>query len=138
MTAQHGQDNAIVASALQRLSVEEMELLLLAFVADREGRGLSEPQATAMQAYRSALRRECLGAGRRSTAGFEDRPARRQIMATANFRRLSFEELQFLRSGLQAQQEGRAVSTCEAAALQSYQCGWERLCAMAGYCGAGG
>jgi hypothetical protein len=54
----------IVVSALHRLSVAEMELPLLAFLADRDGRALSEPQANARQAYQSALRMECLGAGR--------------------------------------------------------------------------
>jgi hypothetical protein len=115
-----------------------MELLLLAFVANREGRALTEPQANARQACQSAIRTECLRAGRRTAAGFEDRPSLRQIMVTANFRRLTRQELELVHSGLQAQQEGRAVSTDEATALQSAQSGWKRLCEMAGYCNAGG
>jgi len=81
--------------------------------------------------------KECLAAGRRSTAGFEDSPPLHRIMVTANLRRLSMEELRLARSGMLAQQEGRVVSAGEAAALRAHQCAWERLCEMAGYCGAG-
>jgi hypothetical protein len=137
MAAQHDQDEVIVAHALYLLSPEEKELLLLASVADREGRALTASQAAARQAYRSALRRECLGARHRSTAGFEDSPPLHQIMVTASLSRLSLEELELVRSGMLAQQEGRAVNEFEAAALRAYQCGWERLCEMAGYDGAG-
>jgi hypothetical protein len=132
MAAQHDQDKAIVVRTLYRLSPEELELLLLASVTDREGRALTESQAAARQAYQSALRSECLAAGRRSTAGFEDSPPLHQIMVTANLSRLSMEELRLARSGMRAQQEGRAVSAGEAAALRAHQCGWERLCEMAG------
>ena len=126
------QDEAIFGRALQRLSLTEMELLVLASVADRESRGLTEPQMAAKQAYRLALRTECLVAGRCSTAGFADTPALGRIMSAANLCRLSTENLKLCISGLHAQQEGRPVNAEEAAAFQICEGGWGRLCEMAG------
>ena len=126
------QDEAIVDKAVHMLSLTEMELLLLASAADQEGRGLTEPQMAAQQAYQLALRRECLAAGRRSTAGFSDTLVLHRIIRTANLRQLSCEDLHLLQSALLAQQEGRPVNAQEAAALQTLNNGWERLCEMAG------
>jgi hypothetical protein len=130
---QHQQDEAIVVSALHQLSMKEIELLILASVADRASHALTESECAARQSYRLALRRECLWAGRRSTEGFEETPALRQVIVIAHARRLSDEDLKLVVSGLHAQQEGRAVSTDEAAALQTCQFEWERLCEMAGF-----
>lgn len=129
---QHQQDEAIVKQVLHKLSPQEMELLILASVADREGRALTELEWAARQAYRLALLQECVVAGRRPTEGLEAPSALHQILVSAHLGRLSREDLVLVSSGLQAQQEGRPVSTSEAAALQTFQCEWERLIEMAG------
>jgi hypothetical protein len=127
------QDEAIAVGVFYRLSLEEIDLLLLASVSDREGRSLTEPQMAAKQAYHLALRTECLGAGRRSTAGLEDLPPLDQMIDQASLRRLSFEDLKLLSNGLRAQHEGCAVSVDEAAAIQTYQYEREHLYALAGF-----
>ena len=100
---------------------------MLASVADSQGRTLTEPQGAARQAYRLALQEECLRAGHRFTAGVGDMPALYSIMVATNLRRLSAKDLSLVAGGLEAEQESRPVSPCEAAALQTIRCDWERL-----------
>jgi hypothetical protein len=125
------QDEAIVERAVRKLSLKEMELLLLASAADREGRGLTEPERAAKQAYQLALRTECLAAGRRSTGGFSDTLVLDRIIREANLLQLSCEEMSLLYNG-QAQQEGRPLNADEAAGFQIWENGWDRLSEMAG------
>ena len=86
----------------------------------------------AKQAYHLALRTEYLAAGRRSTGGFSDTLVLHRIIMNANLSQLSCEDLIRLQSGVLAQQEGRPLNANEAAGLQIWQNGWERLCEMAG------
>jgi hypothetical protein len=133
MAEQQKQDDAIAVGAMHRLSLEEAELLLLASVAHREGRSLTEPQMAAKQAYHLAIQRGCLGAGRRSTWGFEDIPSLDGLIVRASLLRLSRAELELVRNGILAQQEGRPVSAEEAATLQIWTNEWERLCELTGF-----
>ena len=126
------QDEAILERAVRKLSLTEMELLLLAFAADREGRKLTESQMAAKQAYHLALRTECLAAGRRSTVGFSDTLVLHRIIMTASLEQLSIKDMVFLGKGLLAQEEGRPLNADEAAGLQIWENGRERLCEMAG------
>jgi hypothetical protein len=132
MSAQHEQGQTIVVNALQSLSLNEMDLLFLASVANLEGRTLDEPQRAAKQAYRSALGRASVGAGHGSIAGCADIPDLGQIMVITSLRRLSDEDLHLLISGAKALEEGRPVSESEAVALQASRRERERLCEMAG------
>ena len=132
LSARHQLDPKIAGSALFSLSLDEMDLLLQASVAVLEGRALTEPQRAARQAYRLALERKCMGAGRRSTTGIADLPEFGRILTAATVLRLSNEDLNLVVSGMEAQEEGRPVSASEAAALQPCQREQERLCEMAG------
>jgi hypothetical protein len=127
------QDEAIGPGVFHRLSREEIDLLLLASVADREGRSLTEPQMAAKLAYYLALRTECLRSGRRFTARLEALPPLDRMINQASLSLLSFEDVKLISSGLRAQHEGRAVSAVEAAAIQTGQNERERLYALAGF-----
>src|SRR5262249_1524245 len=81
---QHQHDEPIVKQVLHKLSPQEMELLILASVADREGRALTELEWAARQAYRLALLQECVVAGRRPTEGLEAPSALHQILVSAH------------------------------------------------------
>lgn len=123
----------IGARAMGRLWPNQVELLVAAFGADRVGRPLTEPEASARRAYTEALERECRWAGLPATMGSGLTVDFHQATIRMLAYRLSGEELQLCLSGFNAAQEGRAPNERESAAIQAQKSVMERLSLLAGF-----
>ena len=123
---------AVANRALRRLRQPELEGVIGAFGAEREGRDLSADESAAKQSYTEALTRECRLAGYASSGGFKDAfhiPGA-IIMALAG--QMSDSELSVAIRAKEALQEGRTPSPEESAALQTWDAQWARLTLLAG------
>jgi hypothetical protein len=120
--------------ALEHLSVEDMELLISAFGADREGRMLTEFEAAARQAYVSALEEECWQARLRRPTGLERIPDTDVIyhaIIILTGRPLPSEGVQLVRAGWLAREQGRVPTEPQLAAMQIVESEWKRLYQLA-------
>lgn len=121
----------IAKKALSWLWLPELERLISAHGAEREGRELSGEESAAKQAYTQALTRECRWAGYPSIAGFEGALDIRE--AIGRVVRVSDEELGLAIRAMEARQEGRTAAQDESVALQKWHAEWIRLLRLAGF-----
>ncbi len=126
------QDKKIVESALYSIRPDQWEGLILAKIADRDGRALTEAESAATQAYRSQLRCQCLNAGRRSAEGFEHIPALDELFGKAILGILEHWEFELFRSALDALAEGRPVSPEAMPVVEAWEEKWKRISEKAG------
>ena len=116
---------AIATRALNGLWQPQMEGLIGAFGAQREGRELSADESAAKQAYAEALTRECRLAGYASSEGFEDALDIREAMNRVVALRMSRSGVELALRALEAQEEGLVATQEESDALQ--RCNGERF-----------
>jgi len=130
-TAARKDRQLIAKNALVFLWRPELEQLISAHGAEREGRDLSEAESAAKQAYTQALTGECRRAGYPSIKGFEGALDIREAFPCVL--RVSDKELQLTKGALIAAQEGRTATQDESAALQKCNAEWIRLLRLAGF-----
>jgi len=133
MAARRLARQTIAHRALDWLPPHEVDLLLSASGADRQGRPLSEPETAARQAYRAVFEREWRRAGYSSTKGFDGKPDIGRAVLLAAARRIGREDLDLAAHGHRAEQQGRTASERESAAMAVCNLEWARLWQRAGF-----
>ena len=130
-TAKRKDRQSIAEKALTWLWLPQLEQLISAHGAEREGRDLSEAESAAKLAYTQALTRECRWAGYPSIEGFEG--ALDICEAFPCVLQVSDEEFELAIRASRAAQEGRTATQEESAALQKHNAEWIRLWRLAGF-----
>src|SRR5579863_4476028 len=106
--------------------VSDLESLISAFGAEREGRSLTESESASRQAYGSGFEREFRQTLLRLPTQLERAPDAHVIdyaIITALSRRFELEELQLASSGMLAEQQGRVPTEAELEAIQQVNSG---------------
>ncbi|PWU05967.1 MAG: hypothetical protein C5B51_13290 [Terriglobia bacterium] len=122
----------IANRALNGMQLPEMEALLGAIGAEREGRVPSALELAAKQAYEESLARECRHAGYASTKGLEQALDIQQAVTCVFAWRSPRGDLELTRRALEAQKSGRSPSHQEVEALQRAKAEWSRLARLTG------
>jgi len=126
------EDRRLIAEkALTWLGPPQVEQLLSALGAEREGRDLSESESAAKQAYKQAVIRECTWAGYPYIEGSEGA----LDIGTAIWKglKVSDEELKLAISAGEAFHENRAASQEECAAVLALDAELDRCARLAGF-----
>jgi hypothetical protein len=132
--AVRGQDGqAVGEQALEWLSRAQLEALISAGGAEREGRPLSVSEMAARQAYAETVQRHGRGLGLGLAAAPLGAPILRQAIIMVLVQQLSSEEFDLVRDAYQAAAQGGELSAAEYAALQAYTATLQRLCQQAGF-----
>ena len=127
VSARRQVSQAISTKALDRLWLQDLELLISAFGADREGRTLSESELAARQAYKEAVERECQWARVRPPHGYEHKIDINNAIIFALALRTSPQDLQLARTAVVGAQQGRAPNEHEEAAFREFMSEHDRL-----------
>jgi hypothetical protein len=106
----------MILNALHHISQEDLEFLIDASLAPRQGRALTEREAMAQQAYTAALEAECRCC-RLTVTRIPEAP---QLIFWAAMRRISEKELGLVASGVNTSIRGFEPSAEEVAARQLY------------------
>jgi hypothetical protein len=104
------------------MSLESLELLIVAFGADREGRPLNDAELLARQTYASEFEKECRRARVPLPALFERIPDIETIhraIVIGLTKRFAGEQMELVTSGLEAERRECEPTESEAAAIQA-------------------
>jgi len=118
-----------IKEALHRISLEELDLLIDAMLALRQGRELTEREAAAKQAYTSALETRCVCRGL-TVRGILDVS---KLIAEAVIRKVSDQDLDLLISGGNAVRQGPEPTAAELAAFARWRATKEAQYRRAGF-----
>jgi hypothetical protein len=119
----------IVANVLYQISRENLELLIDAALASQRGRGLTEREASARQAYAAALQSECQSRGL-AVRRMPDIP---QLISQTVLRQESLDQLLLGLGGLRAMAAGFEPTTAQVAVLEAHRAAQEAQYQRAGF-----
>src|SRR5262249_9198217 len=111
----------------------DLELLISARGAEREGRPLGADETAARQAYAAAVQRHGRGAGVGLQGTSPSTLTIKQAIIRVLAEPLSADDLSLASKAYQAAEQGVELSADEGAALQTYTASLLRLCQQAGF-----
>lgn len=129
----HANERSIPDRALRALPLEALGLLITAHGADRQGRPLTQHEATARHGYGAALEAEYRSAGLRAPSEFEPMREIRWLIMLLVISKMPWNKRNLLVRASEATQQGRPFAEQESAAIELCDSLAEPLCLEAGF-----